>query len=174
MNNQLVGSDQPFNWYSERPREDYVCVHPFTRKLQGQWGLWQRLIYDLTQHSPVRLIGQGQHDYSMCDRDFTNRTSLREVFKEIARARMVVTADTGIMHLAVATNTPCVALFARTMPSLRIPKNGCVTPCYIPCEYAEYFHRAGKKSKSNLSEIQYEEVIGKCHSILTEHQQSWD
>ena len=173
VNNQLVNSTEHYDWYPPRQREDYVCIHPFTRQLQGHWDYWQRLIYDLGRISPVYLVGNSKKNvYSMCAKDLVNKTLLAEIFEIIARARLVVTADTGIMHIAIATNTPCVALFGRTAASLRIPKQGWVIPCYIPCESAEYFHRAGRKSHSNLPKIPYEEVLKKCQSILRASQPS--
>jgi heptosyltransferase-2 len=49
--------------------------------------------------------------------DFTGRASLRETASLMARCQVVVTNDTGLMHLACAVGTPVIALFGSTNPS---------------------------------------------------------
>jgi len=48
--------------------------------------------------------------------DLVGRTSLRETIAVLRRARVLVTGDTGPMHLAVAVGTPTLALFGPTDP----------------------------------------------------------
>lgn len=49
-------------------------------------------------------------------RDLVGTTSLRETIAVLRRARVLVTGDTGPMHLAVAVGTPTLALFGPTDP----------------------------------------------------------
>jgi heptosyltransferase-1 len=77
-----------------------------------------------------------------CGQDTTNlvgRTSLKEAVGIIARAKVAVGPDTGLMHIAAAVGTPVVSLWGATSPSRTGPygfeelviqgKADC-SPCY--------------------------------------------
>lgn len=78
-----------------------------------------------------------------CGRDIANlvgRTSLKEAVGIIARARVAVGPDTGLMHIAAAMDTPVISLWGATSPSRTGPygfeelviqgKADC-SPCYL-------------------------------------------
>ncbi|MEO7996905.1 MAG: glycosyltransferase family 9 protein [Gemmatimonadaceae bacterium] len=80
--------------------------------------------------------------------DLTGRTSLLELTALINAAHVVVTHDSGTLHLALLLNRPTVALFGPTVPRERIPNgaNAIVlskasdlpcAPCYDGSGYAE-------------------------------------
>jgi heptosyltransferase I len=85
-----------------------------------------------------------------CCLDLTGKTSLPEVIEWIRLSRLVVTNDTGPMHIAAALGKPVVALFGPTEPrrtgpyqqlerTLRTPLP-CV-PCLKPrCHYTPPLH----------------------------------
>jgi ADP-heptose:LPS heptosyltransferase len=52
----------------------------------------------------------------------------------VCRARLLVTPDSGPMHVAGAVGTDCVALFSKDLPSRWAPRHHCV-PIYLgePC-----------------------------------------
>jgi heptosyltransferase-1 len=77
-----------------------------------------------------------------CDEGITNlvgRTSLKEAVGIIARAKVAVGPDTGLMHIAAAVGTPVISLWGATSPSRTGPygfeelviqgKADC-SPCY--------------------------------------------
>ncbi|MDQ8161337.1 MAG: glycosyltransferase family 9 protein [Gemmatimonadota bacterium] len=49
------------------------------------------------------------------------RTSLLELVALLSRARLLVSHDSGTLHLAMLTRTPAVALFGPTAPAERVP-----------------------------------------------------
>ena len=48
--------------------------------------------------------------------DLTGRTGLRELMGLLSLARLFVGIDSGVLHLAAALGTPCIALFGPTDP----------------------------------------------------------
>jgi heptosyltransferase-2 len=72
--------------------------------------------------------------------DLTGRTSLRQLAAVISRADLMVTNDSGPMHLANALQVPVVALFGPTDPRVTAPFQEPSTwlhhqaPCW-PCSY---------------------------------------
>ncbi len=53
--------------------------------------------------------------------DLTGRTTLAELIAELRTLRVLVTNDTGTMHLAAALGVPVVAIFGSTEPALTGP-----------------------------------------------------
>lgn len=56
--------------------------------------------------------------------DLAGMTTLRELASVLAACDLLVTADTGPMHIAVAVGTPVVALFGATSPARHGPYGG--------------------------------------------------
>jgi heptosyltransferase-2 len=74
--------------------------------------------------------------------NLTGRTSLRQLAAVISRADLMVTNDSGPMHLANALQVPVVALFGPTDPRVTAPfqePSTCLhhqAPCW-PCSYRD-------------------------------------
>lgn len=56
--------------------------------------------------------------------NLAGRTSVREVMAVIARCRVFLTNDSGLMHIAGALNVPTVAIFGSTNPDATSPPGG--------------------------------------------------
>ena len=54
-------------------------------------------------------------------RNFCGQTTLRELMALLTHCRLLLTNDTGPMHVAAALGTPAVALFGSTAPELTAP-----------------------------------------------------
>jgi heptosyltransferase-1 len=93
------------------------------------------------------------------------RTTLRELASIYRRAALLVTTDSGPMHLAAAVNTPVVALFGPTDPvrtgpygsGHRVIRKG--LPC-MPC------FRKRCETKRCMKEIGVEEVFADVKELL--------
>jgi heptosyltransferase-2 len=89
-------------------------------------------------------------------------TTLRELCACLARARVVLTNDTGPMHLAAAVGTPVVALFGSTEPTLTGPNYpGCESRHTVirhPVECSPCFLRECPIDFRCMKDITVEEV----------------
>jgi lipopolysaccharide heptosyltransferase II len=67
--------------------------------------------------------------------DLTMRTTLRESYGVLARARLAVGPDSGPMHLAAAAGTPVVSLWGATAPARSAPfgSENLVLVGRVPC-----------------------------------------
>jgi len=69
---------------------------------------------------PVVLCGRDTRPELPATLDLRGRTSLLELAAVLAQARLVVGADSGVVHLAGTLGTPFVAIFAGVDPELRL------------------------------------------------------
>lgn len=97
-----------------------VAVHPYAAHPDKAWSAeaWTRLVALLdAEHLAWFVIGRSG-DAPPCpvpsERDFTNKTSLRETCALLKAADALITGDSGPMHLASSVGTPVVALFGPT------------------------------------------------------------
>ena len=94
-----------------------VALHPFATHARKAWPreYWLKLVKKLAESGwPWLVIGQGQALFPGDERDLTGKTSLRELCAVLSRCRVLVTGDSGPLHLASAVQTPALALFGPT------------------------------------------------------------
>lgn len=100
------------------PRLDKpVALHPYATHFRKAWPAehWVRLTRELDRHGiSWFIVGQGEALFSGDPRDLTGQTSLRELCAFLASSRILITGDSGPMHLAAAAGTPVLALFGPT------------------------------------------------------------
>jgi ADP-heptose:LPS heptosyltransferase len=102
--------------------------------LAGQ--LWERL------QMPCVLTG-GREDMPLADRilapaprslrNLVGQTAISQLVSVLKNASVVITCDTGPMHLAVALKTPVVALFGPSDPRRTGPFRGRVVRAAVDC-----------------------------------------
>jgi ADP-heptose:LPS heptosyltransferase len=105
----------------ERP----VAVHPWTSDPVKQWPLerFLELVKALAGRHRVVLIGRPEDWHKPLEvrglpnvLDLSRRTTLLEAAAVLERCRVLVSCDSGPVHLACAVGTPVVALFRNDMP----------------------------------------------------------
>ena len=95
-----------------------VALHPYATHPAKQWPSmnWLALI-DLLDAARIDWFVVGRSATPLRDgneRDLTNRTDLRQTCALLSKADVLVTGDSGPMHLASGVRTPVVALFGPT------------------------------------------------------------
>jgi ADP-heptose:LPS heptosyltransferase len=122
---------------TDRSISQYIVVNPNASdlRIERRWpagnyvNLIDRLIRQLHQHSIVLIGNKTESEYvkmiydqidpSLQSKvlDMSGKQSIDELFALIARADLVVTNDTGPMHVAFALQRPTVALFGPASPA---------------------------------------------------------
>jgi len=95
-----------------------VALHPYATHPAKQWprAAWEHLTAMLAGAGMAWFVVGRDDEPIFPDhpRDYTNRTNLRETCGLLARADLLITGDSGPMHLASGVGTPVVALFGPT------------------------------------------------------------
>jgi len=154
-------------WPDTRPR---IVVCPGSRWQTKRWPVAKfiQLINDL--NDSILLIGESS-EQDIAKQivagsknpiiNFVAKTDLRELAALLASSHVLVTNDSGPMHLAAALEKPVVALFGPTDPALTGPWGGqnkiiqakipCV-PCFSrDCHYAQQDDRVGIECMESIS-----------------------
>lgn len=157
---------EPVEWRLGLTREEQACVDRHLEKLGGGFATffvgsrWESKGWFASQISScadlikkryglsVILLGS-EADAALAKevevscvqsvRNLVGRTSLKEAVGIIAKARVAVGPDTGLMHIAAAVGTPVISLWGATSPSrtgpygfgeLAIRGKADCSPCY--------------------------------------------
>lgn len=92
-----------------------ILLHPFASKKTKEYPHLSVLAEMLMQQGErVGVIGTGSARIPAGAVDFTNRTDLKGLTALIRGAKLLISTDSGPMHIAAATNTPLVSIFGPT------------------------------------------------------------
>jgi ADP-heptose:LPS heptosyltransferase len=106
----------------------YVVIHPGTSVPARAWpeGHHARAVRELAERGWRPVVTGGPAERALTARvagdagvDLGGRTTFAELAGLLAGARAVVAGNTGPAHLAAATGTPVVSLFAPVVPAVR-------------------------------------------------------
>jgi len=111
------------------PKDTFIAVNPMARWATKLWDEkhFTRLAQRLSAELSCRvLFTGGPSDHAVIERiiggldprplNLAGKTTLKELAHLYTRCRLVVTTDTGPMHIAAAMGVPVVALFGPTAP----------------------------------------------------------
>lgn len=140
---QLLPNEMNIEFYPdeyetiENLPENYIVIHPSKTWPSRTWEKerWQELINMLNNlNIPVVIVGKDSHEFGtyMIQKpvyeltlknglDLVNKINIHQTWHVLNKASIVVTMDSGILHLAGATNTHIIQLGSSVHPFLRAP-----------------------------------------------------
>ncbi len=159
-----------------------VCLHPSTKWPTKLWSAEKaaELCNRLQQHETgcrVLLAG-GPEEKKYLDeierltggeaKNLAGRTSLWQLACLIERSRLLITTDSGPMHVACASGTPVVALFGPTAPWRTGPfgKHHSVVRKELSCSPCFKRNKCPEKHHRCMRDITVEEVFKVCCNYL--------
>jgi len=159
--------------------ESLIALNPFAS------AKWQTKVWPLSNYAElidrfseknIRTIITGVKDtrdlaHKLCKMVeskpilFTGKTTMLQLAALFKRCKVVITPDSAPLHLAVAVNIPCVALFGPTDPEKHIPRNSNVDVLRkdlycVPC------YRRTCNHNSCMKEISVDEVFSAVNDLL--------
>ena len=148
-------------WLPSRFRE-------VTEKLLEQEGVYVVYFGDLATVSLVKEICQGLSPRVI---DLAGITSLRELASVISTCTVILTNDSGPMHIADAVGTPIVALFGSTSDTVTGPyRKGTIIHKHVEC--SPCYQRTCPIDFRCMKKIEADEVFQALQNILNEKRKS--
>jgi heptosyltransferase-2 len=148
-------------------KENSIIIHPWTSDVRKQWPahkfvlLAQRLIHEL--NLKVIFIG-GKDEIDSSQEllkgfrqevvDLTGKTSLKELARLIKQSRLLISADSGPVHMASCVGTPVIAIFRNDLLGKTATRWGPKSKGSVVLE------------NNDLSAISVEDVFVKAKEIL--------
>jgi heptosyltransferase II len=119
-------------------------------------------------NSAVGVLRTSDHNQNVAI-DLAGKTTLRELCVALKNCQLLLTNDTGPMHVAAAVGTPVIALFGSTAPELTGPAVGGaidhrVLRAHVPC--SPCFLRACPIDLRCMKSLNVNDVINAAREIL--------
>ncbi|MDQ7033190.1 MAG: lipopolysaccharide heptosyltransferase II [Desulfonauticus sp.] len=121
----LQPQEQEFLTKWQLNQSKYVVIAPGSKWPTKRWTVqgFKDVVRFLQQRDFQVVLMGGKEDVSICEEiglegkvlNLAGKTSLRESFALISKARLLVSNDSAPVHMAVALNTPVVAIFGPTV-----------------------------------------------------------
>lgn len=133
--------DQLLQAIGLNPGAEFVLLSPYTGFELRNWPEIEAKkfvqAYEKKYGYPVVVIGTKEKELAATDLarySLMGKTTLLELVELIKRAKLLITPDSGPMHIAGAVGTPVVSLFSKDLPSRWAPKRKS-QPIYLqmPC-----------------------------------------
>ncbi|MCM8800641.1 MAG: glycosyltransferase family 9 protein [Candidatus Omnitrophica bacterium] len=145
-----------------------IAIHPWTSDPIKQWQIenFVELVKKISANSNLNVIIIGGKEEEEKSKQYfsslgakniinlTGKTTLKELASLLKKCRLLVSGDSGPVHLAICVGIPVIALFRNDIPAKSAKRWGPWGKGHIVIE------------KSNLSEITVEEVFDKIKLIL--------
>ncbi len=93
-----------------------LAIHPFATHSAKTLPMprWQEIAEKLSSDCQILFVGLGDLPENMPGKSLVNKTSLRELCAILSQCSLLLTGDSGPMHLANAVDIPLLALFGPT------------------------------------------------------------
>jgi len=144
-----------------------IAIHPFTSDPIKQWPLnsFRELVKRLAGESNIKIIIIGGKDElarskELCSNlgnnliNITGRTTLRQLAALLNKCKLLISGDSGPVHLACAVDTRVLAIFRSDIPGKSSRRWGPWGKGHIVIE------------RNNLCDITVDEVFNKIKEVL--------
>ncbi|MDO8662439.1 MAG: glycosyltransferase family 9 protein [Candidatus Omnitrophota bacterium] len=141
-----------------------VAIHPYTSDLVKQWPVekFQVLAKRLAEESGVKVLIVGKDKERAGEFDdlgngiinLINTTTLVELAQILKQSQLLISCDSGPMHLSAVVGTPVVALFRNDLPGKTARRWGPWGDGHMVIE------------KNSLLDITVNEILNKIKGIL--------
>ncbi len=101
-------------------------------------------------------------------RDLSGRTTVETLAAVLREASILVTNDTGPMHLAAAVGTPVLAMFGSTDPDWTGPRGDGHRVMRVPVECSPCFRRDCRIGLTCFTEIGIDAAVAEARAMLEE------
>lgn len=102
-------------------KKNMITIAPFARHGTKEWPYYQELIEQLSKKYPVSIIGE-RKDYMRAQKfsikntaNLCGRLDMAGIVTLINRSKLLITNDSGLMHIGAGTNTPVIVLLGSTV-----------------------------------------------------------
>ncbi|MBU1075867.1 MAG: glycosyltransferase family 9 protein [Spirochaetes bacterium] len=98
-----------------------IVAAPFARHFTKEWANYKELLEKLQKRNHIFIIGEKKDHRRADEFNLTNATNLcgklnfNEVLVLIDKSLLLITNDSGIMHLGAGTDTPIITVFGSTV-----------------------------------------------------------
>lgn len=93
----------------------YIIIAPFSRWQSKNWALdkWEKLVESIKLNFNIEIIQLGSTSEPLINNvlDLRGKTSIRESGIILEKAKLIISVDNGVHHLAVALRKKCITLF---------------------------------------------------------------
>jgi ADP-heptose:LPS heptosyltransferase len=142
--------------------------------LRKRWPHFAALSRVLRLHAGASVVGvgnAGELEGVEMARDYTGNLSILETARVLQQADLVVTTDTGCMHLADVLRRPIVALFGATLASKNRPRNPaahtlCAGSDCAPCLDTPRFSRCSTLPSPCMASISVGDAMAAAKKVL--------
>ena len=144
-----------------------IAIHPFTSDPIKQWPLnsFRELVKRLARESNIKVIIIGGKDElarskELCSNlgnnliNITGRTTLRQLAALLNKCKLLISGDSGPVHLACAVDTRVLAIFRSDIPGKSSRRWGPWGKGHIVIE------------RNNLYDVTVDEVFNKIKEVL--------
>lgn len=167
--------------------KEYIVIAPgsFESEKHKRWTSsgYQKLICELLKNMKYKIVFVGSKNEESfvkeivsgldCQHENTiilnGKTSIKELISVLSFCKLAIGADTGVLHIAAASNTPIVSLFGPTDFNITGPKGNIVLPIInqIECSPCYSFgHSRGCDDNVCMKGISHTSVLNECNKIL--------
>lgn len=174
-----VQRESPLPFYNFKQNESCsLVVHMGSSSPLKEWQLenWIKLIQLFRQEGwEVLLTGRGKRERENCDqvaaqtgaKNQCDQLNWQAFVRTIQEARLLVSVDSVAVHIAAASSTPSVVLFAgMSSPKMWLPPTPLCKGVTFPVSCFPCFQRKGCSEMTCIQKISVEDVYRKVRELL--------